>query len=53
MKILPKPIRSLLHPQTPVIALLVAKPIPLPRAYTYLVTAHGVPPQRAQMLLRK
>lgn len=53
MKIIPKPVTSLRCPETPAIAALVAKPVPTPRAYTYLVTAHGVPPERAQTLLNR
>jgi hypothetical protein len=51
MKIIPKPVTSVLRPEKPALKPLTTKPTSKDRAYQHLVTSHGVTPDRAKDLL--
>lgn len=57
MKIAPKPVKSLLRPETPAMRAVVSHPtapreVLVKQSYQYLVTSHNVAPEYAKSLLR-
>jgi hypothetical protein len=55
MKLPVKAVRLVNHPDTPALQGVVTTPVPkrpmVERSYQYLVTMHGVPPEKAKQLL--